>query len=140
MTCVRECLDADAGAVLLDERRRKRRKENEKKTMFAECPRSGTRQILVCRVSDRDTWQSQIWRVPDQGTRQTLFFFHFPSFFSFFSITCFSKFVPMNFKNTLSNSLNNIYLIFLRMLFHYVILFYYLNHLQFKFDLYQKFL
>ena len=47
------------------------------------------------------------------GTRQTLFFFHFPSFFSFFSITCFSKFVPINFKNTLSNSLNNIYLIFL---------------------------
>ena len=95
------------------------------KASFAECP---DLTLGIPRFAE-----SQI-----EGTRQTLFFFHFPSFFSFFSITCFSKFVPMNFKNTLSNSLNNIYLIFLRMLFHYFILLYYLNHLQFKFDLYQK--
>ena len=63
-------------------------------------------------VLDLTLGKEGVCRVPDQGHSANLVFFSF-SLFSFFSITYFSKFIPMYFENTLSNSLNNIYLIFL---------------------------
>ena len=63
---------------------------------------------------------------PDHRPLANVFFL-----FSSFFITCFSQFVPMYFENTLSNSLNNIYLIFLGILFDYFM------QLQLKFNLYQ---
>ena len=62
-----------------------------------------------------------------ENTRQFFLFHAAPS--SFF-IACSAKFVMMDFESTLSNSLNNAYLIFLR------ILFYYFMQLQLKFNLY----